>query len=371
MAMANLYELLATAHGGRAMAMLGREFDLSSDETEAAVTALLPAISTGLKQSTATPEGLGHLFGMMAQQEHLQAMYDDPEIAFRREGIAAGNDLLSMIFGSPDVSRAIAGQAQHFSGISSSILKKLLPVIAGIVISGLMRSGSGQASPPAPSAPAPSGGLGDILGQIFGRGTPGSSGSSAESGQRNPLPPAPPIPAPTDMGGQAAPGGDLLGHILRELEKGIREGRIKPVIIGGGPVQLPTPGRPTAPPPAGPDAPQLPDIFGQILRDILGGGAGGQVQVPSGRRAPSPGMKDLSDLSRGQGLTGGVGAAVFGDWFEAGRDVEQSHIDNIQRLFDQTSGLGGASPAPPPDRGQARRSDHAQDQSGSAKPKRR
>jgi hypothetical protein len=61
------------------------------------VTALLPAISTGLKQSTATPEGLGNLFALMGQQPHLHAMYDDPETAFGRQGIAAGNDALSVM----------------------------------------------------------------------------------------------------------------------------------------------------------------------------------------------------------------------------------------------------------------------------------
>jgi hypothetical protein len=91
------------------------------------------------------------------------------------------------------------------------------------------------------------------------------------------------------------------------------------------------PGGQAEPTPAGPSQPQVlgGDIFGQILRDILGGAAGGQM--PQGRQGPSPGMKDLSDLSRG----GGVGAAVFGDLLETGRDVDQSHLDNIQRLFER------------------------------------
>jgi hypothetical protein len=240
-----------------------------------------------------------------------------------------------MMFGSPDVSRAIADQAQRFSGIDSGILKQLLPVLAGILISGLMRGGSGQAAPSAP-APAPSptqgGGLGDILGQIFGRGAPPSTGQQA------PMPPSQPVPMPTETGGQQVPGGDLLGHILREFEKGIREGRIKPVIIGGGPFEIPMPGGQPGQVPAGPGQPQVPggDILGQILRDIFGGGAGGPVQAP-GRQGPSPGMKDLSDLSKGQSLMGGAGTAVFGDLFEAGREVEQHHLDNIQRVFDQAA----------------------------------
>ena len=73
--MNNLYEILDSAHGGEAMAMLGREFGLTPAQTQSAVMALLPAISTGLKQSTATPEGLGNLFGMMGHQQDLQAMH--------------------------------------------------------------------------------------------------------------------------------------------------------------------------------------------------------------------------------------------------------------------------------------------------------
>src|SRR5215475_14427141 len=153
--MASLYEILDNAHGGEAMTALGDEFGLTPTQTQAAVTALLPAISTGLKQSTATVDGLGNLFGMMGQQQNLQAMYDDPETAFGPEGVAAGNDALSVIFGSPDVSRAVIDQAQNFSGVSSDVLKKMLPVLAGILISGLMRStATAQTSGPA----APSGG---------------------------------------------------------------------------------------------------------------------------------------------------------------------------------------------------------------------
>ena len=76
--MPNLYEILADAQGGEAITALGREFGLTSQQTEAAVAALLPAISMGLKQSTATPEGLGDLFSVMGRRPDLYAMYDDP-----------------------------------------------------------------------------------------------------------------------------------------------------------------------------------------------------------------------------------------------------------------------------------------------------
>jgi hypothetical protein len=44
--MNNLYEIMDSAHGGEAMVMLGREFGLTPAQTQSAVMALLPAIST-------------------------------------------------------------------------------------------------------------------------------------------------------------------------------------------------------------------------------------------------------------------------------------------------------------------------------------
>jgi hypothetical protein len=342
--MANLYDILNQARGGEVIAMLGREFGLTPQQTEASVMALLPAISTGLKQATATPEGLGNLFGMMGYQRDLHAMYGDPKVAFAPQGRAAGNDVLSVIFGSPDVSRAVVDQAQQFSGVGSGILKKMLPVLAGILISGLMGGKSGQAAPKGSAAsPGADGGLGDILGQIFGHGMPGSSGTARQI----PAPGGQPIPMPTNTGEQPAPGSDLLGYILRELDKGLREGRIKPVIIEGAPFQIPMPGGQGGPiqfpapnPQTGPtpSAPQVPggDIFGQILRDLLGG-AGGPVRGPQ-QPGSSPQMKDLSDRTKQLGVMDNVGAAVFGDRFEVGRDVEQDHLENIQSVFDRFFG---------------------------------
>ena len=227
--MANLYEVLADAQNGEAMTELGREFGLSPQQTQRAVASLLPAISMGLKRTTATPEGLGDLLAVDGSSARaFTRCMTTHKLAFSREGRAAGNAALSRMFVSPDASRAIADQAQQLSGISSTILKKLLPVLAGIIISSLMKSGPGRAAP-APSAPQtspePGGGLGDILRQIFRQGVPESAGPAAspapqtapkqDGSLRDKLGPGPGYqiptggqqsPVPTDTGGQAAPG---------------------------------------------------------------------------------------------------------------------------------------------------------------------
>jgi len=121
-----------------------------------------------------------------------------------------------------------------------------------------MRSGSGQAAPPAPAPQASpgeaGGGIGDILREIFKKdvpeaGAPGSSTSTPSSSQPQDgdiggkLGPGPgyQIPVPSgqqgsaDSNGQGMPG-DVLGQIMRELEKAARERRLKPVVIG--PVEI-------------------------------------------------------------------------------------------------------------------------------------
>jgi hypothetical protein len=327
--MANLYEILADAQNGEAMSELGRQFGLSPQQTQAAVAALLPAISMGLKRATATPEGLGNLLAVMGAQPGFDAMYDDPQVAFSREGRAAGNTALARMFGSAEASRAIADQAQQLSGISSSILKKLLPVLAGIIISSLMKSGSGKAAPSAPAPqPAPDlgGGLGDILRQIFRQGSPESAPTPSapqtapkeDGGLRDKLGPGPGYqlptgsqqsPVPTDAGGQVAPGGDMLAQIMRELAKAIEEGRLKPVVVG--PIEIGIPGQGG---PAGQTPTPMGDIFGQILRDLLGG-KGGQLKPAS--------------------LADGMGSAVFGDRLEAGQGVDPAHLKSVQKVLDR------------------------------------
>ena len=61
--------------------------------------------------------------------------------------------------------------------------------------------------------------------------------------------------------------------------------------------------------------------------------------MPQGRQGSSPELKDLSDRTKQISLMGGAGAAVFGDQFEHGQDVDQSHLDNIQSILDRFLGV--------------------------------
>jgi len=76
-------------------------------------------------------------------------------------GGGVGNEILGHIFGSKDKSRDVAAEASQQSGVDSSVLKKLLPIVAGAVAMHYMsrrRHGGGAAG-------APGGG---ILGSLLG-----------------------------------------------------------------------------------------------------------------------------------------------------------------------------------------------------------
>jgi hypothetical protein len=81
-------------------------------------------------------------------------------------GGGAGNQILGHIFGSKDASREVAAQASQKSGVDASVLKKLLPIVAGAVALHYMTHGRHAAGA---SGRAGGGLLGSILG---GTGAP-------------------------------------------------------------------------------------------------------------------------------------------------------------------------------------------------------
>lgn len=133
-----LFDLLQSADRGRGMDLLARQFNLSRRQAELAVEALLPAFSEGLKRNAADPFGMDGLTRAMAGGG--QARYfEDVAKTFSPAGTAQGKDLLDQIFGSPDLTRAIAEQAALATGIGQDILKQMMPALAAMLMGGLAK----------------------------------------------------------------------------------------------------------------------------------------------------------------------------------------------------------------------------------------
>jgi hypothetical protein len=161
----NITEILAQSGGLQSMA---RELGIDESQAAAGAEALLPAILGGFKKQTqAQPRGLEDLSGMLGKLGG-DSLLDDV-LSPQPTRVDRGNEVLGQVFGSKDVSRAVAQNASASTGLDPSLLKKMLPMLA-MMVAGLLSRQSGAASgPSAAPQPASTGGLGGVLGDLLGR----------------------------------------------------------------------------------------------------------------------------------------------------------------------------------------------------------
>ena len=175
-----LTDILAQVGGIESIA---RELGISEAQARRGAEALAPAVIGGFrKQAEARPGGLEDLIGGLGGGGLL-----DEVLAPRPTDLSRGNDVLGQIFGSKEVSRAVAERAQTGSGLNPDVLKQMLPMLA-MVVSGFLA----KQQPGAQAGPAGPGGLGDLLGGLLGgQGRAGNAGGLAAmldaDGDGNPL----------------------------------------------------------------------------------------------------------------------------------------------------------------------------------------
>lgn len=163
-------DLLAQMGGLQAMA---GELGMSEQQVASGAGALLPAILGGLQKQAQAGPGAAGLEGLLAQV-----------LSPRPTDLDAGNGVLGQIFGSKEVSRAVAGNAAAQTGLDSALLKKMLPMLAMLAAGWFARQQAGNnasAASAAPGAAAP-GGPGGLLGGLLGGGGPAAAGAGGLGG---------------------------------------------------------------------------------------------------------------------------------------------------------------------------------------------
>ena len=163
----NLVEMLANAQGGNAVRNLSRQFGLDENQAHAAIEQLVPMVAAGVRRNAQGGQGIADLLGALQAGHHDRYIDEDLGTAFD-DMRSDGNGILGHIFGGKDVSRAVASHAADNTGVSSGIMKQLLPIIASMV----MGSMSKRAREP---------GLQDIIGDVIG-GALGGGGTSGGGG---------------------------------------------------------------------------------------------------------------------------------------------------------------------------------------------
>lgn len=294
-----LFDMLAQAQNGQGMELLARQFNLSQQQAQLAVEALLPAFSQGLKRNTADPSGLGSFLSAMASGDHAK-YFENAGNAFSAQGVSQGNDVLGQLFGSKDLSRAVAAQAAQATGIGQQVLQQMLPVIASMVMGGLFKQSTNQ-MPAAGAAGAGNNPLAEIIEQMMKQG---GLGGMLGGGQ----PTAPQQQTQKPQNPFDPMGNNPFGKVLQDM------------FGGGAGQQQPTQG------PTGADSSSNP--WGKILEDMLGGGQ--QANAPQPQAAPNP-----------DGGTQNPYDDIFGKMFETGSQQRDEYQKGMESIFDQfKKGMG-------------------------------
>ena len=95
----NLLDMILSTQGGRSVQSAGRTVGLNKAQTTQAMAALLPAISSALKQNTQSPEGLAGLLQALQRGNHDQYL-DTPASMKEESTLLDGNAILGHLFGS-------------------------------------------------------------------------------------------------------------------------------------------------------------------------------------------------------------------------------------------------------------------------------
>ena len=190
-----LTDLLGQVGGLQSMA---RELGVSETQAASGAAALLPAILGGFKkQAQSQPGGLGGL-GSLLNGLGGGGLLDDV-LSPQPTNVDRGNDVLGQIFGSRDVSRAVAQNAAGQSGLDPALLKKMLPMLA-MLAAGYMARQHGAGAAPAGAGAGLPGGLAGALGGMLGGGAAHAPGGGAGG-----------LASMLDLDGDGNPLDDILG----------------------------------------------------------------------------------------------------------------------------------------------------------------
>lgn len=134
----NLLGLLLDAQGSPALQQLAKNFGISETAAKQAVAEVAPALSRGLQHNISQQSGLDSLLGALKSGNH-QRYLDQPDALGGETTTAEGNAILGHILGGKDVSRRVASHAASKTGLDSGLLKKMLPVIATMVMGSMSK----------------------------------------------------------------------------------------------------------------------------------------------------------------------------------------------------------------------------------------
>ena len=155
----NLMDLLENVGGNQSIGKLANQLGLDQADVGKLIGSLSPALLQGMQRQTKTAEGRAGLERAITSGKH-QRYLDEPERVTDDATREDGNNILGHLFGSKDVSRKVAARAAEDTGFDTALIKKALPIVAGLAMGAMSRKANAGGES--------GGGLGALAGMFAG-----------------------------------------------------------------------------------------------------------------------------------------------------------------------------------------------------------
>jgi hypothetical protein len=168
-----LQDLLQQADQNGLVDQMAQQLGIDASQARQGMAQLAPAVARGIQRSAADPGG-----GAGGLEALLQTLGGAQAGAGSRLGDVDGNAILGQIFGAKDVSRNVAGHAAQQSGLDSSLLRQMLPLVASAAMMILNQQRQRAAGTGLGQSATPGQGSGSTLGmlnQLFDQDGDGSA----------------------------------------------------------------------------------------------------------------------------------------------------------------------------------------------------
>lgn len=162
----DIIDALRTGEGRAALSALAQAHGITPAQVDAVLGQVAPALAQRIERNTLSRGGLADIVAELGKPEH-GAVLADPVHAVSPAAVEVGNGALDTIFGSKD-NRPLVAQAAISSGVTQTIVQKLLPILVSMIMAALAKQTQG--------------GLGDIVKRLPGGAVP----SGDQRGPRSP-----------------------------------------------------------------------------------------------------------------------------------------------------------------------------------------
>ncbi|PHS71587.1 MAG: hypothetical protein COB23_01035 [Methylophaga sp.] len=172
--------MILSASKGDALSKLANQYNISTDQTSAVLSQLMPELTNRVEGNVQQENGLNSLLAALSKGNHQRYM-DEPDLLTENSSLLEGNKILGHLLGSKEASRQIASQVEGSTGVSAGIIKKLLPMAATMLMGALSKGSQSNGLLDQLTSSLSGKGQNDLLGSLLGSLTQGSKREQSNS----------------------------------------------------------------------------------------------------------------------------------------------------------------------------------------------